>query len=366
MILVGARRRAVPGQRHRWSLVGRAPAGHRPARSSAWRSMRPARRSASASIRAGCVPPTMPGGRGGRSARTCPTRTCARWRCIRTTRRRSMPAPSRRRCIAPRRRAAFRRTARRAHAPQAQGLGIPDPPQARPRAHAGLSSGRSADLLRRHRGQLARRPPTAAGPSARRRTAGTTSTARWCWTIRRARCWSRPAWTPTPTNTPVPGPFPQHRRRYALRAVEHRTGRLQMLQTPSVPNPAGRSACLATARGIPPYWASMTRMVLGAAFGTFAYLVTPSRLRRRSGARWCCLPATTAAPAGSGWKRKGCRRRCSTWCGRSTSRPIRAGRSFTWAPLAAGDVSLGEPGGQSWRKALSGLPIITQLHALAA
>ena len=57
---------------------------------------------------------------------------------------------------------------------------------------------------------------------------------------------------------------------------------------------------LATARGIPPYWASMTRMVLGAAFGTFAYFVTPSRLRRRSGAE---VVLFASDDGGASWQR---------------------------------------------------------------
>jgi len=42
------------------------------------------------------------------------------------------------------------------------------------------------------------------------------------------------------------------------------------------------------------------------------------------------------------------------------------GRPQLYLGTTGGDLYLGEPGGQSWRKAVSGLPVITQLHALAA
>ncbi len=122
---------------------------------------------------------------------------------------------------------------------------------------------------------------------------------------------------------------------------------------------------LATARGIPPYWASMTRMVLGAALGHFAYFVTPSRLRRRSGAE---VVLSASDDGGANWQRLETEGLPTplfdmVWALAVAPDP---GRPQLYLGTTGGDLYLGEPGGQSWRKALSGLPVITQLHALAA
>lgn len=122
---------------------------------------------------------------------------------------------------------------------------------------------------------------------------------------------------------------------------------------------------LATARGIPPHWASMTRMVLGAAFGAFAYFVTPSRLRRRSGAE---VVLSVSDDGGANWRRLETEGLPTplfdmVWALAIAPDP---GRPELYLGTTRGDVYIGEPGGQSWRKALSGLPVITQLHALAA
>lgn len=63
-----------------------------------------------------------------------------------------------------------------------------------------------------------------------------------------------------------------------------------------------RRLWMATANGIPPHWASMTRMVGGALFGSFAYFVTPSRLRRRSGAE---VMLFASEDAGASWQPTG-------------------------------------------------------------
>ena len=122
---------------------------------------------------------------------------------------------------------------------------------------------------------------------------------------------------------------------------------------------------LATAKGIPPYWASMTRMVMGAAFGRFAYFVTPSRLRRRSGAE---VVLSASDDSGASWYRLDTEGLPTplfdmVWALDIAPDP---GRPELYLGTTGGDVYVGEPGGQSWRKAVSGLPVVTHLHALPA
>ena len=129
---------------------------------------------------------------------------------------------------------------------------------------------------------------------------------------------------------------------------------------PSAPN----RMYMATARGIPPRWASMTALAGGALTGGFVYFVRPSRLRRRSGAE---VVFHRSEDGGRTWRAAGSGLPAPLFDMVWALTASRAdGDTTVYLGTTGGEVYAGSGGGESWRRIASGLPPITHLQALAA
>jgi hypothetical protein len=122
-----------------------------------------------------------------------------------------------------------------------------------------------------------------------------------------------------------------------------------------------RRVYMATAKGIPPRWASMTALTWGALTGGFVYFVRPSRLRRRSGAE---VVFHRSDDGGRTWRAGGAGLPAPlfdmVW---TLDASRKNGETVLVLGTTGGDVWEGRAGGETWAKVLSGLPPITHVQA---
>lgn len=121
---------------------------------------------------------------------------------------------------------------------------------------------------------------------------------------------------------------------------------------------------MASANGIPPYWASMTKMVAAALTGSFVYFVTPSWLRRPSGAQ---VVISRSDDSGRSWRQfgKGLPTPLFDMVWGMDALPDPDRRTL-YLGTTGGDFWVSRDSGENWELGLQDLPVITQVTALAA